>query len=1062
MSSNQILFLNRRNLFRSGLVLIMLLMFQLSLFAQSRQITGIVSDELGETLPGVNVMIKGTTSGTITDINGKYSIAVGNNSDVLVFSFIGYTEKAITVGDLKEINVIMAGDVLQLNEVVAIGYGVQKKKLNTGATLQVDGDDIQKQNSVSAMTALQGVTPGVQIVKSSGQPGDGFKVNIRGLGTTGNSTPLFIVDGISMGNIDYLSPSDIESIDVLKDAASSAIYGARAANGVILVTTKQGKEGKSTLSFDSYYGIQNAYKLLPMLTAKEYALIMNESRINSGQVPYDFAKLVPDWDKIESGEWEGTNWLKEMMNPNAPIQSYSINTTGGTDRSTFSIGLGYTSQDGILGKPVASHFERYNFRVNTEHVIIKSDNVNILKIGENLTYTHSKRSGIATGNIYWNDVHSALVASPFLPVYDENDDYHYAIAWNMNEANPIGTMEYVRGTNISKNHQLVGKVYAELQPIRNLIIRSSFGYNMSSYTYRSYTPEYDLALGNNSQAYNSLTQNMGVGSGWTFENTASYKMQSASGNNFDFLIGTSAEKWGLGENMSATNIESIFNDFEHAYLDNTPLVYSDKTKVGGSPWGEGGLLSYFGRVNYDYNEKYMATVILRGDASSNFAKGHRWGFFPSVSAGWVMTSENFMASSSNWLDFLKLRASWGQNGNQNISSFQYLSTISFENVNYPFGRDKNLMTTGAFPDILPNPNVTWETSEQLDIGFDARFFGSKLSLAMDFYNKYTKDWLVDAPILASYGTGAPFINGGDVRNTGIELALGWRQEIGDFSYNIGGNVAYNKNQVTLIANTEGIIHGPGNVLSQGTTEMYRAEVGYPIGYFWGYQTDGLFQNIEEIQAYKGPDGELILPDAVPGDVRFKDISGPEGKPDGIISEDDKTIIGDPHPDWTFGLTFNCNYKGFDISMQASGVAGNQIANSYRSFADSPLQNYTTAVFGRWHGEGTSNRLPRLTAGTHINYQNVSDLYIEDGDYLRINNLTIGYDLMSLFKSQYISQLRIYFTAQNLYTFTKYSGMDPEIGYSPNQDDGSTGFSSGIDLGFYPTPRTYMIGVNVKF
>jgi TonB-linked SusC/RagA family outer membrane protein len=1042
--------------------MIMLLMFQLSLFAQSKTVTGTVSDESGETLPGVNVMIKGTTVGTITDINGKYSISVSKSSDLLVFSFVGYADKTVALGDQSVINVVLDADVMQLNEVVAIGYGVQKKKLNTGATLQVDGDEIQKQNSVSAMTALQGVTPGVQIVKSSGQPGEGFKVNIRGLGTTGNSSPLYIVDGISMGNIDYLSPSDIESIDVLKDAASSAIYGARAANGVILVTTKQGKAGKSTLTFDAYYGVQNVYKIAPMLTAQEYAIIQNEGRINSGQAPYDFAKLVPDWDKIESGEWQGTNWLKEIVNPNAPIQSYTLNATGGSDKSTYSIGLSYTSQDGILGKPVASHFERYNFRINSEHVIFENDNVNILKIGENLTYTHSQRSGIATGSIYWNDVHSMLVACPFLPMYDEDGEYAYAIDWNMNEANPVGKMVYTRGTNLSKNHQLVGKIYAELQPIRNLIIRSSFGYNMSANTYRSFTPAYDLALGNNSQAYNSLSQSMGVGLGWTFENTASYKLQSASGSNLDFLIGTSAEKWGLGESMNATNVESIFNDFDHAYLDNTPLVYADRTKVGGSPWGEGGLLSYFGRVNYNYNEKYMATAILRGDASSNFAKGHRWGFFPSVSAGWVMSSENFMASTSNWLDFLKLRASWGQNGNQNISSFQYLSTISFENVNYPFGRDKNSMTTGAYPDILPNPEVTWETSEQLDFGFDARFFGSKLSLSLDLYNKYTKDWLVDAPILASYGTGAPFINGGDVRNQGIEAALGWRQEIGDFSYNIGGNVAYNKNEVTRIANTEGIIHGPSNVISQGTTEMYRAEVGYPIGYFWGYKTDGLFQNVEEVNSYKGPDGNLILPDAVPGDVRFLDISGPDGTPDGAITEDDKTMIGDPHPDWTFGLTFNCNYKGFDLSLQASGVGGNQIANSYRSFADSPLQNYTTAIFNRWHGENTSNRIPRLTAGTNPNWQNVSDLYIEDGDYFRINNLTVGYDLRTIFKSRYISQLRVYFTAQNLYTFTKYTGMDPEIGYSPDQADGSTGFSSGIDLGFYPSPRTYMIGVNVKF
>jgi TonB-linked SusC/RagA family outer membrane protein len=1048
--------LNQRNFIRSNILLIMLLMFQLIVFGQARQVIGTVTDASGESLPGVNVLIKGTTIGTITDFNGNYSIPLKNETDVLVFSFVGYLDQSITVGRQSQINVTLKEDVLQLNEVVAIGYGVQKKKLNTGATLQVDGEAIQKQNSISAMTALQGVTPGVQIVKSSGQPGDGFKVSIRGLGTTGNATPLYIVDGLPMGNIDYLSPADIERIDVLKDAASSAIYGARAANGVILVTTKQGKAGKANITFDSYYGIQNVYKNAPLLNAQEYSVIMNEARINSGMAPWDYAKLVPDWSRIQSGEWKGTNWLNEITNANAPIQNYTFNATGGSDLSTYSIGLGYTEQDGILGKPVTSHFERFNLRINSEHVLIKNKNLEILKMGENLTYSYSERSGIATGSIYWNDVHNILIASPFLPMYAEDKTdaaypYHYAIPWDLQSPNPVAIMEYTRGTNLSKNHQMTGKIYAELQPFKNLIIRSSFGYNMSAYSTRSFAPPYNLADGNSSKSYNVTNQSIGVGLGWTFENTASYKLLLANGSNLDFLLGTSAEKWGLGENLSGSNVESIFNDFEHAYLDNNKLIYADRTTLGGNPWGEGGILSYFGRVNYNYNEKYLFTAILRSDASSNFAKGHRWGIFPSVSAGWVATSESFMEGTKNWLDFLKVRASWGQNGNQAITPFQYLATISFSNVNYAFGRDKTLMTTGAYPDILPNPNVTWETSEQLNFGFDARLINSHMSVAFDIYNKYTKDWLVNAPVLDSYGTGAPYINGGDVRNRGIELALGWRQEFGDFTFDLNGNIAYNQNEVTRIANTEKIIHGPGDVLSQGTSEFYRAQEGYPIGYFWGFKTDGIFQNTTEVLSYKNSQGELILPDAVPGDVRFVDTND-----DAVINQLDKVMIGDPHPDFTYGFTLNCSYKGFDLAVQTSGVGGNQIAKSYRSFADNAVQNYTTDIFNRWHGEGTSNFLPRVTASATSSIQYISEIYIEDGDYFRINNITIGYDFKRVFKKIPFSQLRFYLTAQNLYTFTNYSGMDPEIGYAPD------GFSSGIDLGFYPSPRTYMVGVNIKF
>lgn len=1023
---------------------------------QELKISGTVTDDAtGEPMAGVNIQIEGTLQGAITDVNGKYTIDVPSPTSVLIFSFVGYNSQQVNVQGQSVIDVSLTQNIQSLEEVVVIGYGVQKKKLTTGATVQVKGDEIQKMNTTNTMTALQGVTPGVQITKSSGQPGEGFNVRVRGLGTTGDAKPLYIVDGLPMGNIDYLSPSDIESVDVLKDAASAAIYGSRAANGVVLVTTKQGKKGQAVVSYDGYYGIQNLYKTAPMLTAQEYAVIMNEGRINSQQEPYDFASVVPNWDDIEAGRWNGTNWLKEITVKNAPIQSHSLNITGGTERSIYSVGLAYTSQDGILGKPVASKYDRYNFRANTEHELFKKEDRSIIKIGETLTYSYNEKSGIAIGNIYWNDVHNMLVASPFLPVYDENGDYHKQIDWNSQEANPIGIMDFTRGHNKSKNHQLTGAVYMEVQPIRNLKWRTSYGINMSSGTYRSFTPSYDLSLSAHNTD-NVVSQSMYVGMNWTFENTLTYNFNLLDVHNISVMAGTTAERGGLGESMSGSNVNSIFNDFDHGYLDNTKLIVVGKTTLEGNPWGKSGLLSYFGRFNYDFKEKYMLTAIMRADASSNFAKGKRWGYFPSVSAGWLVSSESFMSGVTSYMDFLKLRASWGQNGNQSINPFQYLATIDFTGVNYFFGTDKSAASTGAYPDILPNPDVTWETSEQTDIGFDARFLNGSLSLSFDWYNKVTKDWLIDAPILLSYGTNAPYINGGDVRNRGIEIVAGYRGKVGGFNYYLNANIATNKNEVIKIANSEGIIHGLDNVLSQGTSEFYRAEVGYPIGYFYGYKTNGIFQNEAEVQAYVTDDGELILPDAVPGDVRFVDVDK-----NGTIDVNDKTMIGDPNPNYTYGISFGGDFKGFDISVMTTGVGGNQIAKSYRSFADSPQQNYTTEILGRWHGEGTSNKLPRLTSGAHINTQYVSDIFIEDGDYFRISNITIGYDFKKLFKNIPLTQTRIYFAVQNLYTFTKYSGMDPEIGYSPDSD-GKLRFSSGIDLGYYPSPRTMMVGASIKF
>jgi len=1017
---------------------------------QQKTIRGIVTDSEGEPIPGVTVTVKGTTTGTITDMSGAFELFISSDAEVLVFSFIGMKSQEVVLGDQTRLEVTMQEEIMGLDEVVVVGYGTQKKKLITGATSQVNTEELTRQNTVSAIDALKSNTAGMQIVKTSGQPGSGYRINIRGLGTTGDASPLFIVDGVPVEDIEFLNPSEIESIDILKDAASAAIYGSRSANGVVLVTTKSGKfESKPTITYDGYYGVQNLFKKVPTLNAQEYATMMNEARMNDGLKPFDFAALVPDWEQYESGDNKGTDWLDEILVNDAPVQNHAVGIAGGTEKSNYSLGFSYTSQDGILGKPVASSYERYNVRINTEHIIFENDNYTILKVGETFAYSSIEKSGIATGGMYSNTIRNVLSTHPFMPVYDENGEFHDAIPWDIRVPNPVGIMVYTQGNNVSESNKLIANGYVEFQPLNGLKLRSSFGYDFSSGSYRSYTPEYNLSE-RHFRDYSSTTHSLSRGRGYNFENTINYVFESKSGNSVDLLAGTTVQKNNIGESISGTNINSIFDDLEHAYLSNSTTIDPARTILDSYPWGENMLLSYFGRVNYDYNEKYMATLVMRADGSSKFAEGNRWGYFPSVAAGWVASSEDFLSVTRGWLPYFKIRASWGQNGNQNISPFQYLSTISFSGADH-FGIDKKERLTGAYPNILPNPEVTWETSEQLNVGVDARILDDNFSLNFDWYIKTTKDWLVAAPTLASYGTGAPYINGGDVENRGFELSLSWRDKIGDFSYFASANVAHNENKVTRIDNYEKIIHGPINVLADLTSEMFRAEEGYPIGYFWGYKTDGIFQNEEEVQSYVNSEGEMIQPDAEPGDVRFVNTNG-----DNVINDDDKVMIGDPNPDYTFGINLGADYKGFDFSISASGVAGNQIIRSYRDFAIFPTHNFTTDIFNRWHGEGTSNRLPKLSTSSSKNFSNISDLYVEDADYLRITNFSVGYDFKNLIRANYFGKLRAYIAVQNLYTFTEYSGMDPEVGYS-----GGTTFGSGIDLGFYPSPRTVLFGVNIE-
>ena len=1045
------------------LTCLLLIATSISLMAQNVTVSGVVSDQMGPVI-GASVFEKGTTNGTVTDLDGNFSLSVRPGS-VLVISSIGYTTQEIPIGSQRQFNVLLEEDSEFLDEVVVVGYGTQKKKLVTGSTVQVKGEDLAKLNSTSALGAMQSSTPGVSIMSSSGQPGSGYNVNIRGMGTIGSYSPLYVIDGVAGGSINSLNASDIESIDVLKDAASCAIYGARGANGVILVTTKQGKTGKITVTYDGFYGVQNVQKMPEFLNAQQYMDIQDQVNFNMGVPLVDWQNILNPslYNSIKSGAFTGTNWLDLIRNENAPNQNHAVNIVGGSETSKFSMGVSYANQEGIFGKPVASNYSRVTARLNSDHVIYRKNGLDIISFGENVTFTQTKNSGIGTGNHYWNDIFNALSANPLVPAYQEDGSYteydylQNSGVWNLvsTVSNPIAEMVYSsRGNNESHGYSLSMSANLRVQPIKGLTWKSQFGYGLDAGTYRQYALIYKLT----DQSFrdtDSVSQSAYAGWSWSWENTVNYVFTVADNHHFDALIGNTLQHSGFGESVGAGNTTSNWpNDWRYAYVGNTSGD-PGLSDISGSTWGDSGLVSFFGRVNYDYAEKYMLSLILRRDGSSNFMRGHRWGTFPSVSAGWVVSNEDWW--NGNVVNFLKLRGSWGQNGNCNIDNFQYLSTISVgaPTGGYSFytGPTSQNSGTGAFADKLANPDITWETSQQLDLGFDARLFGSKLNVAFDWYQKDTKNWLVNAPIMGHFGANAPYINGGDVRNTGLELALNWNDARSqDFSYSVGVNAAYNKNIVTRIANDEGIIHGSGSVV-QGIAEMYRAQVGYPIGYFWTYATEGVFQNQAEIDAWKAAGKGTIVDNVVPGDLKFVDQNH-----DGVINDADKTMTGDPNPDLNIGLNFSVYFKGFDFALSGYGMFGQQVFRAYRRYTDSQWNNYTTEVYDYWHGEGTSNHYPRLVAGTNYNYVNNSDIFIEDADFFRIQTITLGYDFTRIWKNSPFGQCRLYVQTQNPWCFTGYKGLDPEVGSS----SGFSSWAKGIDLGYYPQAKSLLIGLNLRF
>lgn len=796
-----------------------------------------------------------------------------------------------------------------------------------------------------------------------------------------------------------------------------------------------------------------------MLNASEYMDIMNEARLNSGMSPVEWGGLKSIHDA--SGNIYDTDWIDQAIKDGGRTTSHNLSFTGGSKTSTYAISGGYMGQDGLIGGSDVSYYKRYNFRVNSEHKMWDG----LVTVGEHVGFVWKDTRGMGTGNIWNNNLRSAFSASPIIPVYDANGNYNSTVNsdWNVNDGNPYGNM-MVNRYNKNKNGVLDANVYVQIEPIKNLRFKTVYGISYGASENRAYTPKYQFTP----QVANTVSrvnQSHGHGMSMVWTNTLSYDFDIANEHQMNALIGSELSTYD-GSNTGGSNTGLIpgFDDWGHAYLINTNGT-ENKT-VSGSPYDSTRGMSFFARLGWTWKERYMVNATMRADGSSKFAKGHRWGYFPSVSAGWTISEEKFMEAVRPWFDFLKVRASWGQVGNANINNYQYLAPVSTTHTNYNFGSGggQDAWVTGSYTSRLANEKVKWETSEQYNVGIDTRFLNGRLAFTADGYIKNTKDWLVQAPVLATAGTNGPIINGGDVKNKGVELGLSWNDRIGkDFTYNVGINMAYNHNEVGSIPTEDGIIHGATNQIYSNAEEFYRAENGHAIGYFWGFKTAGIFQNKEDINNWIAAGNGVYQNRVQPGDVKYIDVNN-----DGAIDAKDKVDLGNGLPKYTFGLNINLGYKGFDLSLNATGASDFQIAQSYRD-PSSSQSNYSRQILNRWTGEGTSNWIPRVTYGDVGNWQ-FSDLYLQDGDYIRLQNITLGYDFKRLVSWKGLSKLRLYVQAQNLFTLTKYDGMDPEIG-SYNGTDGnrqnSDGTSnqtwvSGVDMGYYPHPRTFIVGINLAF
>lgn len=1050
---------------RNLLVIVFLWCTAFSVFAQDIQIKGVVvsgGDNLP--LPGVNVVVKGTSIGTITDLDGQFSFAVPAKS-MLSITYIGYKPLEVAADGSKLMNITLQEDTETLDEVVVVGYGVQKKSVVTAAISRVTAEDLNNTTPSRIEDALKGKVSGVQITQSSGQPGADSKVRIRGVGTVNNSEPLYIVDGMPVdGGINYLNPTDIQSVEILKDAASAAIYGARAANGVILVTTKSGVSGKTNITYDFTYGLQNPWKKRSVLNATEYMTLMNEVAVNDGNAP----KYLPE--QIASAG-KGTDWQDETFNYDAPVQSHQVSVNGGSDKIVYFLSLGYFDQEGIVGGNYGkSNYNRWSLRTNSTYNVFETKDrsfLNKMRVGVNISYARAKSSGIETNSEYGSILGSALAFDPTVPVYaanpesvlasypnavkDKNGKVYSIPAGGFQEiANPVGMLNAPTSSTLNED-KFVASFWGELDLYEGLKFKSSYGADLAFWGNDGYTFPYFLATQGKNITQSSVFSNMHRGFTWQVENTLTYTKTFDDKHNLTVLLGQSAKEYTLRE-LYGDDYDLLETNPDKANI-NSAIADRDEERVAGGTGGFSNqtLASYFGRIDYNFDERYMIQATVRRDGSSNFGPNHKWAVFPSVSLGWNVTNEAFMDSRPDWFSNLKLRASWGKNGNERIGQFRYTSLMD-GGQNYYFGSgDHATMQYGSSPSKIANPDVKWEESEQLDLGFESRFFNNSLTFGFDYFKKKTNGMLMDQPIPAYVGKGAPIANAGDMQNWGLEFESTYKLKINDFSFNVGANASYLNNKLIKLGNASGeAIYADAGASGVGSYVKGRNGEVYP--YFYGYKTGGILQNQQQADEYNSKYGEK----AQPGDVIFLDIAGEKSNtPDGKITDADKTKIGKGMPDWTFGLSLGADWKGFDLNLFFQGTAGNDVFD-FSQRGDIQAMNRPSWMLDRWIGEGTSNKIPRMTAVNPNRNWRSSDLYIKDGSYVRLKTIQLGYSLpTSLLEKASLQRLRLFVTAENLFTFTSYDGFDPEIAAGDY-------FNIGVDKGIYPQSRTISVGANLTF
>lgn len=1054
------------------------LLFAVITHAQNTQISGVVVDNIGEPIIGASVQEKGTSRGTVTDLDGKFSFK-GQQGTTLVISYVGYITKEVSAG--QNLQITLLEDQKTLDDVVVIGYGVQKKSVVTASIAKVDAEDLEGKTRLRAEDALKGLAAGVNVTSASGQPGSKSMIRIRGVGTINNSDPLYIIDGMAtdQNGMELVNPEDIESIEVLKDAASGAIYGSRAANGVILVTTKKGKKGNAKINYKLTYGWQSPWHKRDVTGATDYAILQNEKYINGGKAPLyaDPYNLTDVNGNAINGF--GTNWQNELFNDNAPVVQHDLSISGASEKVNYYLSLGYFKQEGIVGGNWGqSNYDRLTLRSNTNYTLFDSSKernfLNKLDLGVNVGYMRVHNTGIEANSTWGSPLGSALYLAPTLPVAVTNPDIANAMIQQYSsydlykdtngnpytipgyfgsyqeQNNPIAMMQGHPTKNWS--HKVMPKFSLDLQLWDNLKYHFSYSAELSFWGYDGATTQKYYLSGNNNADHTSATSYKGDNNSWQIDNTLSYD-KTIGKHTFGVVLGQSASKFKGSEiGGGAWDLININKPSINYTNGNGNVVYDTDAdgnikgatahfNVWGGQYVEHRLSSLFARVNYNYDERYMAQVTVRRDGSSRFGSENLYGTFPSLSLGWNITNEKFMMPTHKWLSNMKLRFSWGKNGNENIGDFAYTTLTSMGN-DYYFGTS-NIKNHGSKANRLANPDLKWEESEQTDLGLDLGFFNSALTFSVDYFVKKTNGMIISMPIPSYVGESAPLANVGDMKNSGWEFEASYKGHLRDFKYNIKGNASYLHNELTNLGNETGFLNWGISQFSDGGT---RAENGQPFPFFYGYKTNGIFQTMDEVRNYVNKDGGLIQEDAVPGDIRFVDING-----DGKITSDDRTNIGNGTPKWTFGLNLGAEWKGFDFNVFFQGVSGVDVFDAtYRQ--DIASGNYPTWMLSRWTGPGTSNKIPRLALGDTKNWV-ISDIYVQDGSYLRLKNIQLGYTLpRNLTQKVHVDRLRFFVMGENLITWTKYWGFDPEIG------SGST--SLGVDYGVYPQARTWSVGFNI--